>query len=61
MRLGTSMAYTRLSDANEITARYMDSLLIEERLIDSVVADTGAVLLGEKFSRLWLLVPMVLP
>ena len=61
MRLGTSMAYTRLSDANEITARYMDSLLIEERLIDSVLADTGAVLLGEKFSRLWLLVPMVLP
>ena len=44
------MAYTRLSDANEITARYMDSLLIEERLIDSVVADTTTTLLGEKFS-----------
>lgn len=43
------MAYTRLSDANEITARYMDSLLIEERLIDSVVADTSTRLLGEVF------------
>ena len=44
------MAYTRLSDANEITERYMDSILIEERLIDSVVADTTTTLLGEKFS-----------
>ena len=44
------MAYTRVSDANEITARYMDSILIGERLIDSVVADESAVLLGEKFS-----------
>ena len=44
------MAYTRVSDANEITARYMDSILIEERLIDSVVADTTTTLLGEKFS-----------
>lgn len=44
------MAYTRLSDANEITARYLDSILIEERLIDSVVADTTTSLLGEKFS-----------
>ena len=44
------MAYTRVSDANEITARYMDSILIEERLIDSVVADTTTSLLGEKFS-----------
>ena len=44
------MAYTRLSDANEITARYMDSILIEERLIDSVVADTTTTLLGETFS-----------
>ncbi len=33
------MDYTRCSDANEITARYMDSILIEERLIDSTVAD----------------------
>ncbi|WP_026527156.1 alpha-hydroxy-acid oxidizing protein [Butyrivibrio sp. VCD2006] len=44
------MAYTRLSDANEITERYMDSLLIEQRLIDSVVADTKATLFGEEFS-----------
>ncbi len=44
------MAYTRLSDANEITARYMDSILIEERLIDSVLADTTTTLLGENFA-----------
>ena len=43
------MAYTRLSDANEITARYMDSILIKERLIDSVKADVKTVLLGETF------------
>ena len=35
------MAYNRISDANEITARYMDSILIKERLIDSEVADTS--------------------
>ena len=44
------MAYTRCSDANEITERYMDSILIEERLIDSVVADTSMEFLGERFS-----------
>ena len=44
------MAYSRISDANEITARYLDSILITERLIDSVVADTSTVLFGEKFS-----------
>lgn len=43
------MAYNRVSDANEITARYMDSILIKERLIDSVVADTGVELFGETF------------
>ena len=43
------MGYTRSSDANEITARYMDSILIEERLIDSVVADTSMTFLGETF------------
>ena len=43
------MAYTRVSDANEITARYMDSILIQERLIDSVVANTTTTILGEKF------------
>ena len=44
------MAYTRVSDANEITAKYMDSILIEQRLIDSVVADISTSLLGENFS-----------
>lgn len=44
------MAYTRVSDANEITARYMDSILIEERLIDSVKADVKTTILGETFS-----------
>ena len=43
------MAYTRISDANEITARYMDSILIEQRLIDSVVADISTEFFGEKF------------
>ena len=44
------MAYSRISDANEITARYMDSILIKERLIDSVVADTSVELFGERFA-----------
>ena len=44
------MAYTRSSDANEITARYMDSILIEQRLIDSVKADIETEIFGEKFS-----------
>ena len=43
------MAYTRLSDANEITERYMDSILIEERFIDSVKADLKTTILGETF------------
>lgn len=43
------MDYTRLSDANIITEKYMDSFLIEERLIDSVVADISTTFLGEKF------------
>ena len=43
------MAYTRMSDANEITARYMDSIYFEQRLIDSVVADTSTEFWGEKF------------
>lgn len=44
------MAYTRVSDANEITTRYMDSILIEERLIDSVKADVKTTILGETFN-----------
>ncbi len=43
------MAYTRISDANEITAKYMDSILFEQRLIDSVVADTSTEIWGETF------------
>ncbi len=43
------MDYTRISDANIITQQYMDSILIEERLIDSVVADTSTEFFGEKF------------
>lgn len=39
----------RISDANEITEKYMDSILIEERLIDSVVADISTTFLGERF------------
>ncbi|MBP5186365.1 MAG: alpha-hydroxy-acid oxidizing protein [Clostridiales bacterium] len=44
------MAYTRISDANEITSRYMDSILLTERLIDSVVASTSVELFGQTFS-----------
>ena len=43
------MDYTRISDANVITEKYMDSILIEERLIDSVVADISTRFLGEEF------------
>ncbi len=43
------MDYQRISDANIITAKYMDSILIEERLIDSVVADISTEFFGEKF------------
>ncbi|MCR5279854.1 MAG: alpha-hydroxy-acid oxidizing protein [Lachnospiraceae bacterium] len=43
------MDYTRLSDPNVITEKYMDSILIEERLIDSVVADTSTEFFGVKF------------
>ena len=44
------MEYTRISDANVITEKYMDSILFEERLIDSVVADISSTFLGEDFS-----------
>jgi isopentenyl diphosphate isomerase/L-lactate dehydrogenase-like FMN-dependent dehydrogenase len=50
------MAYSRISDANEITERFMDSLLIKERLIDSVVADIETELFGTKFSS-----PVMMP
>ena len=41
------MEYHRISDANLITAQYMDKILIKERLIDSVVADTQAEFFGD--------------
>ena len=44
------MAYTRLSDANEINERYMDSILFEQRLIDSVNADISTTIFGKTFS-----------
>ncbi len=50
------MAYTRVSDANEITQRYMDSILFEERLIDSVVADLSVTLFDETFDM-----PVMMP
>lgn len=43
------MDYIRVSDANVITEKYMDSILLEERLIDSVVADISTMFLDEKF------------
>lgn len=42
--------YERISDANVITEKYMDSLLIESRYIDSVKADTATEFFGEQFS-----------
>lgn len=44
------MEYTRIFDANVITEKYMDSILLEERLIDSVVADISVKFLGDDFS-----------
>ena len=44
------MEYSRESDANIITQKYMDSILIEEKIIDSVVASTETEFLGETFS-----------
>ncbi|MCR4763132.1 MAG: alpha-hydroxy-acid oxidizing protein [Lachnospiraceae bacterium] len=43
------MGYERITDANVITEKYMDSILLEERLIDSVVADISTDFLGESF------------
>ncbi len=42
--------YERISDANVITEKYMDSLLIESRYIDSVKADTATEFFGKQFS-----------
>ena len=43
------MGYDRITDANVLTEKYMDSILLEERLIDSVVADISTDFLGESF------------
>ncbi|MBE6936674.1 MAG: alpha-hydroxy-acid oxidizing protein [Ruminococcaceae bacterium] len=39
----------RPSDANQITRNYLDSILIEERLIDAEIPSTAFELYGEKF------------
>lgn len=44
------MGEYRLMDTNEITRAYMDSILIEERLIDSILPDIQMEFLGETFS-----------
>ena len=43
------MAAQRVSDANVITTQYMDSLLIEERLIGSTVADLHCEFFGRTY------------
>ncbi len=50
------MEYTRISDANVITQKYMDSILIEERLIDSKVADISIDFLGTEYDT-----PVMMP
>lgn len=40
----------RASDANRITRSYLDSILIEQRLVDAEVPSTEFELFGEKFS-----------
>lgn len=50
------MEYSRESDANIITQKYMDSILIEEKIIDSVLASTETDFLGETFSS-----PIMMP
>lgn len=44
------MDYTRLSDANVINEKYMDSIFFEERLIDSCAADISTSFLGADLS-----------
>ena len=50
------MDYTRCSDANLITKRYMDSILIEPRYIDSIKADISVEFFGERFDS-----PVMMP
>ncbi len=44
------MDYTRISDANVLTSRFMDSILFTQRLVDSVCADLTTTFFGETFS-----------
>ncbi len=44
------MERTHAADANQITERYLDSILIEEHIIDSKLADLSCTFLGETFS-----------
>ncbi|MCR4895171.1 MAG: alpha-hydroxy-acid oxidizing protein [Lachnospiraceae bacterium] len=44
------MGYERVSDANVITQQYMDSILIEQKLIGSTLADLSVEWYGETFS-----------
>ena len=50
------MAYTRVSDANEINEQFMDSIFFEQRLIDSVKADIKTNIFGREFSM-----PVLMP
>ena len=50
------MEYSSISDSNIITRKYIDSILIEERIIDSVVADTKTEFFGQTFSS-----PVMMP
>ncbi len=50
------MENTRCNDANVITERYLDSILVEERIIDSVLPTLDIEFLGESFST-----PVMMP
>lgn len=47
---------TRISDANYYTEQYMDSILIQQRLIDSVVPSLETEFFGKKYST-----PILMP
>ncbi|MCR5797778.1 MAG: alpha-hydroxy-acid oxidizing protein [Eubacterium sp.] len=44
------MGYTRIDDANVFTEQYLDSIMFEQRLIDSKVASLETEYFGEKFA-----------
>lgn len=47
---GDQMEEKRLSDANIITRNYLDSILVEERLVDSVLPSLEIEFFGETFA-----------